>query len=245
MSNRIFKQFSREVNAAFPKLEAARPLKWSRYAIIFDFKDHLRCPATTGALPMLCMPTISNISVTKTLIAGGAGLNVLSVETFETLQVPYDQLMLTRPFSGVTNGSTTSLGQVRLLVTFDKRDNYHTEFIDFDVAHISLPYNAILGYPTLAKFMAATHHGYNILKMPGYSGVITVVCDEKDAVCSLEHAYRATTVKNFDGEGGILPPEATPAKKKQLLPKGRPEANKPVGDASGSAPAVGAPLPPA
>ena len=37
--------------------------------------------------------------------------------------------------------------------------------------------------------MAATHHGYNVLKMPGSSGVITVACQEKDAVCSLERAF--------------------------------------------------------
>ena len=37
-------------------------------------------------------PVISNVQVTKTLIDGGAGLNVLSVETFDSLQVPYDQL---------------------------------------------------------------------------------------------------------------------------------------------------------
>jgi hypothetical protein len=92
--------------------------------------------------------------------------------------------------------------------------------------------------------MAATHHGYNVLKMPGCSGVITVASDEKDAVCSLEHAYRATAAKNSDDEGDILPPEATPAKKK-LLPKSRSETKKPVGITSGSAPAAGAPLPPA
>jgi hypothetical protein len=52
------------------------------------------------------------------------------------------------------------------------------------VAHIGLPYNAILGYPALAKFMAVTHHAYNVLKMLGCSGIITVYCDEKDAVRS-------------------------------------------------------------
>jgi hypothetical protein len=245
-SNRIFKQFSREVNAALPRLEAVCPLKWSQYAITFDSKDHLRCSAAAGALPMLCTPTISNVSVTKTLIDGGAGLNVISIATFETLQVPYDQLSPTRPFSGVTDGSTTPLGQVRLPVTFGTRDNYHTELIDFDVAHIGLPYNAILGYPALAKFMAATHHGYNVLKMPGCSGVITVACDEKDAVCALEYAYRAAAAEHSDGEGDVAPPEAAPVKKKQLLPKSRPEAKKaPVGDASGAAPAAGACLPPA
>ena len=82
-----------------------------------------------------------------------------------------------------------TIGQVRLPVTFGARDNYHTEIIDFDVAHIRLPYNAILGYPALAKFMAVTHHGYNVLKMLGSGGVITVPCEEKDAVCSLERAF--------------------------------------------------------
>ena len=96
---------------------------------------------------MLCSPVISNVQVTRTLIDGGARLNILSVETFNNLQVPYNQLQPTKPFSGVTNGSTLPIGQVRLLVTFGRRNNYRTKLIDFDVAHICLPYNAILGYP--------------------------------------------------------------------------------------------------
>ena len=85
---------------------------------------------------------------------------------------------------------THPTGQVRLPVTFGERDNYRTELIDFNVVDIRLPYNTILGYPALAKFMAATHHGYNVLKMPGSGGVITVACQEKDTVCSLERASR-------------------------------------------------------
>ena len=108
---------------------------------------------------MLCSPIISNVLVTKTLIDDGAGLNVLSIETFDRLQVPYDQLQPTKPFSGVTDGSTHPIGQIRLPVTFGNRENYRIELIDFDVAHIRLPYNAILGYPALAKFMAVSHHG--------------------------------------------------------------------------------------
>ena len=138
---------------------------------------------------MLCSPVISNVQVTRILIDGGAGLNVLSVETFNNLQVPYNQLQPTKPFSGVTDGSTVPIGQVRLPVTFGQDNNYRTELIDFDVAHIRLLYNTILGYPALAKFMAVTHHGYNVLKMPGSGGVITVPCEEKDAVCSLERAF--------------------------------------------------------
>nr|XP_020171217.1 uncharacterized protein LOC109756792 [Aegilops tauschii subsp. strangulata] len=88
--------------------------------------------------------------------------------------------MPTRPFSGLTDGSIVPPGQLRFPVTLGKRDNYHTELIDFDVAHIDIPYNAILGHPSLAKFMAATRHGHNVLKMPGCSGIITVAYDEKD-----------------------------------------------------------------
>ena len=123
---------------------------------------------------MLCSPVISNVQVTKTLIDGGAGLNALSVDTFDNLQVPYEQLQPTKPFSGVTDGSTTPIGQVRLPVTFGERKNYRNELICFDIAHIRLSYNAILVYPALAKFMAVTHHGYNVLKMSGSGGIITV-----------------------------------------------------------------------
>ena len=80
------------MNAALPRLEATRPLRWSRCPITFNSADQLKCAATAGALLMLCSPVISNVQVTKTLIDGGAGLNVLSVDTFDNLQVPYEQL---------------------------------------------------------------------------------------------------------------------------------------------------------
>ena len=189
---------------------------------------------------MLCSPVISNVQVTKTLIDGGAELSVLSVETFDNLQVSYNQLQPTKPFSGVTDGSTIPIGQVRLPVTFGQRNNYRIELIDFDVTHIRLPYNAILGYPALAKFMAVTHHGYNVLKMPGSGGIITVPCEERDAVCSLERAFQATTIEDPDSKGAY-PPEATPKKKKQLLDTGPQGSSASGGATSGSTSAPGEP----
>ncbi|KAI5013701.1 hypothetical protein ZWY2020_040587 [Hordeum vulgare] len=152
----------------------------------FPGRDQLRCSFMAGKLPMMCTPTISNVLVTKTIIDSGAGLNVLSVETFEKLQLPYEQLQPTKPFSGVTEGSTVPIGQVHLSVNFGERQNYHTEVIVFDVVHIHMPYNAILEYPTLAKFMAVVHNGYNVLKMPGSGGIITIPCHKKDVVSALE-----------------------------------------------------------
>jgi hypothetical protein len=85
------------------------------------------------------------------------------------------------------------IGQVCLPVTFGTRDNNRTKSLDFDVAYITLPYNAILDYPALARFMAAMHHGFNILKIPSTNGMITVRCNEKDALRSVEHVYREAT----------------------------------------------------
>ena len=141
----------------------------------------------------------------------------------------------------MTGGSTTPIGQVRLPVTFEECNNYRTELIDFDVAHIPLPYNAILGYPALDKFMAVTHHGYNILKMPGSGGIITVPCEERDAMCSLEHAFQAASIEDPESNATQYPPEVVPKKKKQLLRAGPQENGAASGTSSGSAPTPGAP----
>ena len=94
---------------------------------------------------------------------------MLSVEAFSLLHVLTERLQPSSPFLGVGGGSTGSLGQICLPVTFGTYDNFYTELIDFDIAPIGLPYNAILGYPALSRFMAATHPAYNLMKMPGSS----------------------------------------------------------------------------
>ena len=73
------------MNAAVRKLEATRPLRWSKYAITFNLVDQLKCAAIAGVLPMLYSPVISNIQVTKTLVDSSTGLSVLFVETFINL----------------------------------------------------------------------------------------------------------------------------------------------------------------
>jgi hypothetical protein len=106
---------------------------------------------------------------------------------------------------------------VRLPVTFGSRSNYRTELIDFDVAHIGLPYNAILGFPALAKFMAVTHHAFNLVKMPGCNReIITICCDVMDAVHSMEHAYREAAA-TFPVNEDIMEQLGGSERKKQML----------------------------
>ncbi|KAI4981341.1 hypothetical protein ZWY2020_021826 [Hordeum vulgare] len=133
--------------------------------------------------------------------------------------------MPTKTFSGITEGPTMPIGQVHLPVTFGERKNYHTEIIVFDIAHIHLPYNAILGYPALAKFMALTHHDYNVLHMLGSNGFITIACDEKDVIRTLERSNRTTVVERSDEEEDEPPHKDSCKKNKELLPMESPGAS--------------------
>jgi hypothetical protein len=85
-------------------------MKWSTCKIGFDEEDHPASTRGMGTIPLLCTPTIDNVAVNRTLIDGGAGLNIISVEIFEKMHMPYHWLMPTRPFFGVIEGSTMPIG---------------------------------------------------------------------------------------------------------------------------------------
>jgi hypothetical protein len=95
--------------AAQPSADAPI-LKWSPNKISFNAGDHPISTRSGGTIPIVCTPNINNIAVNSTLIDGGASLNIFSVEIFEKVQVPYHCLMPTRPFFGVTEGSTMPIG---------------------------------------------------------------------------------------------------------------------------------------
>jgi hypothetical protein len=210
--------------ATHPSFSSPR-LKWSSNKLGFDEEDHPISTKAVGTIPIMCTPTINNIVVNRTLIDGAAGLNIISIGVFKNMQVPYHRLMPTRPFFGVTEGSTTPIGQVRLPITFGTRDHYRTESLDFDVTYIALPYNAILGYPALAKFMVVTHHGFNVLKIPSAHDTITMRCNEKDALRSVEHVYREAATM-FPADEDLLEHSGDLARKKHPVLQERATAKK-------------------
>jgi hypothetical protein len=64
--------------------------------------------------------------------------------------------------------------------------------------------------------MAATHHGLNVLKIPGANGMITVRCNEKDALRSVEHVYREAAAM-FPADKDLLEHFGDLTRKKQLV----------------------------
>ena len=63
--------------------------------------------------------------------------------------------------------------------------------VTFDVPHFEIPYNAILGRPSLAKFMVSAHYAYMVIKMPGPQGPITVPIDMEGAMRCVELVHTA------------------------------------------------------
>ncbi|KAE8821752.1 hypothetical protein D1007_00160 [Hordeum vulgare] len=112
------------------------------------------------------------------------------------------------------------------------------EFINFDVVHIGLPYNVILGYSALAKFMVLTHHAYNTVKIPGCSGIITIRCAEKEVLHPIENAYKAPGTVYPTEKDDMEPPEAATMKKKLVFSQERVETKKVLLDDSGSGPTI-------
>ena len=124
------------------------------------------------------------------LVDGGAGLNLIPPDVLKRLQIPDEDLEETGTFQGINPGRTQPKGKITLPITFGSELNYRTEKVVFDVAKIPISYNGILVRPALAKFMAASHYAYNVLKMPGPISVITVLSDKKDALICADQLYR-------------------------------------------------------
>ena len=155
-----------------PAADSQKPLKWSRTPIIFDEEDHHDRATVVGCLPLLVLPTIRNLKVTKMLVDGGAVLYLISPKVISKLQIADEELNVTGTFQGINPSRSRPKGRIMLPVTFEGELNYRTEKVVFDVVDLPLPYNRILGRLGLAKFIAASHYAYNTLKMPGLVGVI-------------------------------------------------------------------------
>jgi hypothetical protein len=55
--------------------------------ITFDTADHPDRNVGVGVLPLVVSSVINNVTVTKMLVDGGAGLNLISVKLMEKLQI--------------------------------------------------------------------------------------------------------------------------------------------------------------
>jgi hypothetical protein len=110
------------------------------------------------------------MTVTEVLIDGVARLNIIFLEMLRKMGLDFTRLItpIGVPFYGIVpDKAAMPLGQITLPVTFGTPTNYRTKFIKFEVVDFETSYHAIVGRPTLTKFMAIPHYPYLLLKMPG------------------------------------------------------------------------------
>jgi hypothetical protein len=159
-----------------------RPLRWSEVPISFSRDDQWTSFSEPGKFPLVLDPVVVEVKLTRVLIDGGSGLNLIITSTLRKMGLDLTDMLVPRrsPFYSIIPGNTAHpLGTVVLPVTFGMRENYRTEFIKFEVANFESSYHAILGRPALAKFMVVLHYVYLLLKMPGRSWVLTLRGDLK------------------------------------------------------------------
>jgi hypothetical protein len=174
------------------------PLRWSEVPITFFRADQWTSFSKPGRFPLVLKPIVAGSRLNKVLIDGGSGLNVLFTKTLKKMKLDITHMLTksTLPFYGIVPGNATiPLGSVVLPVTFgETRENYHTEYIKFEVANFETSYHAILGRPAIAKFMAVPHYTYLVLKMPSPASVLSLQGDLKISFdCDTEAVELATT----------------------------------------------------
>ena len=122
-----------------------------------------------GNLPLVLDLIVAGVRLTKVLIDGGSGLNILFASTLHQIGLNFTKISPTKSlFYGIIPGNEAMpLSTISLPVTFGTRENIRTEYIKFEVVDFDTSYHAILGRPSMARFMAIPHYIYLLLKMPG------------------------------------------------------------------------------
>jgi hypothetical protein len=159
-----------------------RPLRYSEVPISFSRDDQWTSFSELGKFPLILDPIMAGSQLTRVLINGGSGLNLLFASTLKKMGMDISKMLTPSkaPFYSIVPGNAaTPLGSVVLPVTFGMKANYHTEYIKFKVVDFDSSYHAILGRSALAKFMVVPHYIHLLLKIPGKTGILTLRGDLK------------------------------------------------------------------
>jgi hypothetical protein len=100
----------RAVNAVNPT--TSEYLRWSDSPITFDRTEHPDCVPKSGRFPLIVDPLVGTTQLTKALMDGSGGLNLMYLDTFEGLGLAQNLLKTSlHPFYEVVLGKqSTPLG---------------------------------------------------------------------------------------------------------------------------------------
>jgi hypothetical protein len=131
-------------------------------AITFNQEDHPNRILHPGRYPLMVSPIVGTMYLTKVLMDGGSGLNILYASTLDKMGIPRSSL---RPSNASFHGivprkEAVPLRRIQLSVTFSQPDNFHKEPLTFEVVDFPGVYHALLGRPCSTKFVAFPNYTY-------------------------------------------------------------------------------------
>jgi len=100
----------------------------SEVPISFSREDQWTSFSEPGKLPLVLDPVVAGVRLTKVLIDGGSGLNILFASTLRQMGLEFGKIKTTKsPFYEIVPGKAAiPLGTISLPVTFGTSQNYHT-----------------------------------------------------------------------------------------------------------------------
>ena len=128
---------------------------------------------------MVLSPIVDGFRLTKVLMDGGSGLNLIYEETLRKMEIDRSRIeQSSTTFRGIIlSREARCAGKITLDVVFSTPENYRSKEITFQVAPFNSGYHVLLGRKALTIFQAIPHYGYMKLKMPGPNGIITLASD--------------------------------------------------------------------
>jgi hypothetical protein len=118
--------------------------------------------------------------------------------------------------------SSIPLRHITLPVTFGDKENFRTEYIEFEVTDFKTVYHAIFGRLGVAWFIAIPNYTYLLLEMPGPKGVISLPGDiHLSYMCNKENCEQAESLvlaaelQEIHSAAAQLNGEGTPPSKKK------------------------------
>jgi hypothetical protein len=135
---------------------------FSSTPITFVYDDHPDRVVAPGVYPLIVDPIIVNTRLSKVLMDGGSGLNIIYLEILDLLGIERAQPQPSAGgFHGIVPGKKAlPVGRIDLPVCFDTAANFRKETLTFDVVGFWGTYHAIIGCPGYAKLMVIPNNTY-------------------------------------------------------------------------------------
>jgi hypothetical protein len=150
----------REILSVEPATQ--KPLRYSEVPISFSRDDQWTSFSEPEKFPLVLDPIMVGSQLTRVLIDGGSGLNLLFTSTLKNMGLDISKMLTPSraPFYGIVPGNAaTPLGLVILPVTFRTKENYRTKYIKFEVTDFEssyMPSSADRHWPSLRLVLYAS-----------------------------------------------------------------------------------------